>query len=67
MDRKRQGRESESAAQIDRFKETPRQIGCDEDEAAFDKKLKVVARQQCPNSASVSKPAISARNRAPTT
>jgi len=30
--------------QIERFKETARQLGCDEDEAAFDEKLRQIAR-----------------------
>ena len=29
-----------------RFIEIARQLGCDEDDAAFDKKLKVIARQK---------------------
>lgn len=33
-------------SQIERFKEAARQLGCDEDEAAFDEKLKVIARQK---------------------
>ncbi len=33
-------------AQLERFKEAARQLGCDEDEAAFDEKLKVIARQK---------------------
>ena len=33
-------------AQVERFKEAARQLGCDEDEAAFDEKLKVIARQK---------------------
>lgn len=33
-------------SQLDRFKETARALGCDEDEAAFDEKLKVIARQK---------------------
>ncbi len=32
--------------QISRFKETARQLGCDEDEAAFKEKLAVIARQK---------------------
>ncbi len=32
--------------QVDRFKETARQLGCDEDEATFDEKLKVIARHK---------------------
>jgi hypothetical protein len=31
-------------SQYDRFIETARQLGCDEDEAAFDEKLKKIAR-----------------------
>ena len=37
---------TDDAAQIERFKETARALGCDEDEAAFDEKLKVIARQK---------------------
>jgi hypothetical protein len=36
----------EKKAQIDRFKETARHLGCDEEEAAFDEKLKAIARQK---------------------
>jgi hypothetical protein len=32
--------------QIDRFKEAARALGCDENEAAFDGKLKVIAKQK---------------------
>ena len=32
--------------QYDRFIETARALGCDEDEAAFDEKLKVIARRR---------------------
>jgi hypothetical protein len=32
--------------QLDRFKEAARALGCDEDEAAFDEKLKAIARQK---------------------
>ena len=46
MDRRREKPEPDSAAQLDRFKETARALGCDEDEAAFDEKLKVIARHQ---------------------
>ena len=46
MDRKRQGAATDSAAQLERFKEAARALGCDEDEAAFDEKLKAIARQQ---------------------
>lgn len=35
-----------TSQQIDRFKETARALGCDEDEAAFEEKLKVIARQK---------------------
>jgi hypothetical protein len=38
--------------QIERFKEAARQLGCDEDEAAFDEKLKVIARQKPKDSTS---------------
>ncbi len=32
--------------QIDRFKEAARALGCDEDEAAFDEKLRVIAKRK---------------------
>ena len=35
--------------QYDRFIETARALGCDEDEAAFDEKLKVIVRQKPKN------------------
>ncbi len=35
-----------NAAQIDRFKELARELGCDEDEAAFDEKLNALAQQK---------------------
>lgn len=34
------------ALQIDRFKELARELGCDEDEAAFKAKLGQIARQK---------------------
>ena len=34
------------ADQIDRFREKARELGCDEDEAAFKDKLRVIARQK---------------------
>ena len=36
----------EKKPQIDRFKEAARALGCDEDEAAFDEKLKAIAKQK---------------------
>ncbi len=36
-------------SQIDRFRDIARQIGCDEDEAAFDKKLKKFAQSKTNN------------------
>jgi hypothetical protein len=36
--------EKEPKKQIDRFKEAARQLGCDEDEARFDEKLKEIAK-----------------------
>lgn len=36
----------EAAAQKDRFIEVARQLGCDENPAAFDEKLKVIARHK---------------------
>ena len=38
--------EPSEKSQIDRFKETARQLGCDEDEAAFDEKLGKIARHK---------------------
>lgn len=35
-----------SPSQIDRFKETARALGCDEDPAAFDENLKAIARHK---------------------
>lgn len=35
-----------SGSQHDRFMETARALGCDEDPAAFDEKLKVIARHK---------------------
>lgn len=37
---------SPSQSQIERFREAAREHGCDEDEAAFDEKLKRIARQK---------------------
>lgn len=37
---------SDSRSQHDRFVDMARELGCDENEAAFDEKLKVVARQK---------------------
>jgi len=34
------------AAQVEHFKEVARALGCDEDEAAFDEKLKQIAKQK---------------------
>ena len=45
MDRKAEPKASASE-QIDRFKEAARQLDCDEDEAAFDEKLKAIAKQK---------------------
>ena len=36
----------EKKAQIERFKETARQLGCDEDEKAFDEKLARIVRHK---------------------
>ena len=44
MDRKLQDAVTDSPSQVDRFKETARALGCDESEAAFDEKLKAIAR-----------------------
>ena len=37
---------SASKSKLDCFKETARQLGCDEDEAAFDEKLGKITRQK---------------------
>lgn len=47
---------TDNAAQIERFKETARALGCDEDEAAFDEKLKVIARHRTDNSSGLERP-----------
>lgn len=46
MDRKQSEENAKTAAQIERFKQTARELGCDEDEAAFDEKLKALAKQK---------------------
>jgi hypothetical protein len=38
--------EGDAKSQIDRFRETARELGCDEDEAAFRDKLRVIARRE---------------------
>ena len=45
MDRKSEPT-AKASSQHDRFIETARALGCDEDEAAFDEKLKVIARHK---------------------
>ena len=40
--------EKDKPSQLERFKEAARQLGCDEDEAAFDEKLKVIAKSGPP-------------------
>ena len=45
MDRKCEP-DAQARAQLERFKETARALGCDEDEAAFDEELKGIARQK---------------------
>jgi len=40
------GNRVKTQTQHDRFIETARALGCDEDEAAFDEKLKVIARHK---------------------
>lgn len=42
-------------AQIERFKETARALGCDEDEAAFDEKLKALAKPKSGEKSNVKK------------
>ncbi len=39
-------KDNDTPSQHARFVETARALGCDEDEAAFDEKLKVIARQK---------------------
>lgn len=38
--------DAQDALQIERFKQAARELGCDEDEAAFDEKLRVLAKQK---------------------
>jgi hypothetical protein len=45
MSRKKAGDNSQDN-QLARFAATARALGCDEDEAAFDEKLKAIARQK---------------------
>ena len=45
MDSKKE-RPASATAQRDRFIEAARELGCDEDEAAFKEKLAVIARQK---------------------
>lgn len=40
------GNQVKAKIQHERFLETARSLACDEDEAAFDEKLKVIARQK---------------------
>jgi hypothetical protein len=40
------GKPTDTPSQIDRFRETAKELGCDEDEAAFRDKLRVIARQK---------------------
>jgi hypothetical protein len=50
---------SSSAEQQQRFIETARELGCDEDEAAFDEKLKRIATvKPKPKKKRIKKPAI---------
>jgi len=46
----------EDQAQIERFKKAARALGCDENEAAFDEKLKAIAspKTKTPNSSALS-------------
>jgi hypothetical protein len=47
MERMKTKKSSHSqAVQSERFKEAARELGCDEDEAAFKAKLAVIARQK---------------------
>jgi len=44
--------------QVERFIETARMIGCDEDEAAFEKRLKKIAKAPAPK---IQKPKMKSR------
>lgn len=48
-DRRKEGATTASQSQRDRFLETARALGCDEDEAAFDEKLKAVVGPKARN------------------
>ena len=37
---------TDNRSQVDRFREIAKKLGCDEDEAAFDEKLRVIAKQK---------------------
>jgi hypothetical protein len=54
--KKRSTMTKDPRSQADRFIETARELGCDEDEAAFDEKLKRIATVK-PKSRRASKPA----------
>lgn len=43
MARAEKGQPAQESTQLERFKEAARALGCDDDEAAFDDKLKVIA------------------------
>ena len=49
--------------QLDRFKEVARQLGCDEDEKAFDEKLKEIAGPKAKPAAAISPAADEALER----
>ncbi len=41
--------DANAPSQLDRFKEAARALECDEDEAAFDEKLKGIAKRKVPS------------------
>jgi len=55
MNAKNKTDQGASPSQHARFIETARALGCDEDEAAFDEKLKAIARQKPKDEPSVVK------------
>lgn len=61
MARRPEAGRSGDASQSQRFIETARGLGCDEDEAAFRQRLRVIARQKPKDEPKSAKPAPPAR------
>lgn len=57
------GNQAKAKSQHERFMETARSLGCDEDEGAFDEKLKAIARQRPAQKDEATKPAGSSNHK----